>query len=53
MRSNLRPEMSNVMEKRLQEKESLRMRSHQERQNSPRQFNANRRRVERVSFGFA
>lgn len=52
MRSNLRPEMSNVMEKRLQEKESLRMRSYQERQNSPRQFNADRRPVERVSFGF-
>jgi hypothetical protein len=52
MRSQLRPEMSDVMQKRLQEKESLRMHSYQERQLSPRQFNANRRRIERASFGF-
>ncbi|MFC4701508.1 hypothetical protein ACFO4O_15200 [Glaciecola siphonariae] len=52
MRSNLRPEMSKVMEKRLLEKDMLRMRSHQERQDSPRQLNANRHRAERVSFGF-
>jgi hypothetical protein len=52
MRSQLRPEMSDVIQKRLLEKEDFRMRDHKARQESPRQFNANRRRIERASFGF-